>query len=144
MLSEGVSPDRVVTEILRSDGFLEYAEKILRAEVARQARAITRDKERDVATRLSTARTKKDRATARRELITSTFPLCDGRAVNWLDATAEDHELRAEWLQTHADSTLRTRQLHVDAAAEIRKTKGATCLADLDPELVEKFSEIAA
>jgi hypothetical protein len=59
------------------------------------------------------------------------FVLPGGVWVRWLDATAEQHRERAEWLTVQAAGLLETAKRHEDAAARIEKA-GVTCLAELD------------
>ena len=70
-------------------------------------------------------------ADARQRLMAESFPLPDGRMVEWKLATVEDHRLRSSWLKSHAQSALNTASRH-DAAADLIESAGATCLADAE------------
>ena len=53
-----------------------------------------------------------------RPLLGSTFTV-DGVQVSWADATVEQHEARALWLEAHAAGTLETARIHRQAIADI-------------------------
>lgn len=70
-------------------------------------------------------------ADARQKLMVESFPLPDGRMVEWKLATVEDHRLRSNWLKCHAQSALNTASRHDAAVAQI-EAAGASCLAELE------------
>ena len=51
-------------------------------------------------------------------LLESTFTV-DGARVSWANATVEQHEARALWLEAHAAGTLETARIHRQAIADI-------------------------
>ena len=53
-----------------------------------------------------------------RPLLGSTFTV-DGVDVLWADATVEQHDHRASWLESHAAGTLETARIHRQAIADI-------------------------
>ena len=62
----------------------------------------------------------------------NTIYLPDGRKIEWLDMTAEDHRSRGQWFEKRGKSMLATAKKHYAAADEIEK-RGVTCLRDLLP-----------
>lgn len=146
LLDEGYTANDVITAVLSSPDFQEFAERLVSQLVADMQRAITRDREKRVDDLLAAAPPPptgsgkqaravwQTRAEARRLLVNDTFPLTNGEAPRWLYATAEQHDMRADWLETQATSVLATAARHRQAAAEIRAA-GVSCLADLDAEL---------
>lgn len=130
-LAAGDDRDQIIDAVIAMPEFAEFAHRLVAATVANQARAMVRDHEHQVDAALAVARTAQDRAAARRQLIGDTFLLPDGTAVRWLEATAEQHDARAEWLESHAAAVMATADRHRVAAAEIRAA-GVSCLADLD------------
>ena len=52
------------------------------------------------------------------ELLASTFAMGDGEVVSFADATIEQHEARASWLESHAAGTLETAAIHRQAIAD--------------------------
>jgi hypothetical protein len=102
--------------------------QLVRYEVSRIQRAEVRRTEIRVRTDIAAGA---DPTTARRLLMEQSFILPDGRWVEWLKATADDHLARAGWLLTQENSIRDTRLAHEEAAQTIIAA-GVTCLADLD------------
>jgi len=67
---------------------------------------------------------------ARKKLAEQGFVLPDGTYVEWLSATVEHHNLRAQYLRRKSDGLIRTAQRHEQAAADI-EAAGVTCLAEI-------------
>ena len=53
-----------------------------------------------------------------RPLLESTFTV-DGAQVSWANATVEQHDHRASWLESHAAGTFETARIHRQAIADI-------------------------
>lgn len=71
---------------------------------------------------------------ARAALMERSFSLPDGRFVEWLSATADDHRMRARWQRANATGARLDAELH-EAAAAVIVEHGVTCLADLPEDL---------
>ena len=65
------------------------------------------------------------------ELLKSTFTV-GGVDVSWANATLEQHEQRAEWLEAHAAGTLETARIHRQAIADIVAAKRNTLAGVID------------
>ena len=65
------------------------------------------------------------------ELLASTFTV-GGVDVSWANATVEQHEARALWLEAHAAGTLETALIHREAIAEILKANKNTLAGVVD------------
>ena len=61
------------------------------------------------------------------KLLAGTFALGDGTVVSFADATIEQHETRASWLESQAAGTLETASIHRRAIAD--------CIAANQPTL---------
>ena len=74
-----------------------------------------------------------DPLAALRELASESFwcPLADD-TVRWIDATAEQHESRADWTCKHQIKPLQLDVERHELAAELIREAGVRCLADLD------------
>lgn len=126
---QGTDPEEAADKVLASlstKQVREIARPLLVWEATRAQRIHTRSIERKVAA----APDKQTRSDARRELIDRGFWLPDGRYVDWLKASADEHLERAEWLRGRAGAFVQTAVSHEEAAAEIREA-GVSCLADL-------------
>jgi hypothetical protein len=65
------------------------------------------------------------------DLSEEVFSLLDGTRVRWGQATAEQHEARAAMQRAYANRSLEDAKRH-DWAAETIRTRGVTCLDDLE------------
>ena len=65
------------------------------------------------------------------KLLASTFAV-GGVDVSWADATVEQHEQRALWLEAHAAGTLETATIHRQAIVEILAAKRDTLEGVID------------
>ena len=65
------------------------------------------------------------------ELLKSTFAV-GGVDVSWADATVEQHEQRALWLEAHAAGTLETAFIHRQAIVDILAAKQGTLAGVVD------------
>lgn len=70
------------------------------------------------------------RPAAIKQLMERGFLLTDGDYVTWGEATAEQHDRRAEWLHGQAAALVETARRHERAALLIRNA-GVVCLNDL-------------
>ena len=66
------------------------------------------------------------------ELLAGTFAVGDGIEVSFADATIEQHEERALWLEAHAAGTLETALIHRRAIADIRAANQLTLAGVVD------------
>ena len=122
---------RMVLSATRRTERDEYLLDLLADRAANALRNQTRVKERRVAAEIAAGA---DPVAALRELTGSGFHLPDTTYVLHLEATAEQHRLRAGWCTERANGLMATAKFHEDCAAVIEEA-GVTCLADLDPTL---------
>lgn len=112
----------------------EDAAPIIEAEVNRIRRSVTRTIESRVFGQGSTRRTFGeiiDDLALRKELLSESFVLPDGRFVRWGAATIEDHQARIGMLLHHIAGVELTVERHRAATNEIL-TQGVTCLDEID------------
>jgi hypothetical protein len=72
-----------------------------------------------------------DVVTMRSELVGASFALGDGRLVEWLKATVDEHLARIAYLQKFVAGIDTTIAAHQEAIARIQKF-GGTCLGDIE------------
>lgn len=68
------------------------------------------------------------------ELLDSGFALPDGTSTTWGDATAEQHQARADAMMRHATGEMASASRHLKAIDEL-KSNGAKCLRELVAEV---------
>jgi hypothetical protein len=124
-LDAGKTPDEAAKAVLASR---EHRQLLLPLLVWR-AHKVTRQETRAVERRVRKAGVASP--DARRELIERGFILPDGRFVEWLYATADEHLARAGWQRDNARAIVADAELHEEAAKRITEA-GVTCLADLE------------
>lgn len=135
LVDEGNDPSTAVSAALKGatrGDVNEALRPLLLDEAKAQYRARVRDLERKAYPQASESQPAEDvQADARLRLMAESFPLPDGRMVEWSLATAVDHRLRSQWLKGHAQSALNTAARHEAAAAQI-ESAGVACLAQLE------------
>lgn len=133
----GMEPDDVVVECARR--YVEAQVKLRERAAARsredvakfdeaknRAKARLREKAKRITTELASSLHREWSAA----LLAGEFALPDGSRVSWADATAEQHELRADQLEALAAGDMATASIHRQAIEDIRSA-GVDRLADL-------------
>jgi hypothetical protein len=114
-------------ERVKGKALAEFHEQLLIAHATQVLRARTRTVELAVDAEI---RAGVSPVVARKMLRSEGFVHPTDGWVPWLEATAEQHEERAEYLEAKAAGVMVTAQRHRQAADDIRNA-GATCLADI-------------
>lgn len=130
-VDNGCTPEEAADLVIRTltvDDLAMFVRPLLVHQAHREQRNFDRHVEQDVDLRLDLGA---DPIRVRRLLSTTTFALPSGEFVPWLDATADQHRLRASWQRGRAASCVDDAERHESAAVAI-ETAGVSCLRDLD------------
>lgn len=131
LINEGMTPEQAADDVLRRArkvDLVAYVRPLVIHEARRLERRNTLAVEREVDARIADG---EDPLSVRRKLAQETFILPSGERVGWLDATAEQHLLRAGWQRNQAGTLIADADRH-EAAAEAIRSAGVTCLRDLE------------
>ena len=104
---------------------------VVAASVRLQRRGGTRSSERKAFGPAQDLESCEDRVLARKHLMSTAFPVEQGRFVSWADATVAEHEARIEFLTKLAGGIHATIDRHREAIRLITDG-GVSCLADLE------------
>lgn len=131
LVDEGKTPEQAADAALsgaRKADLVSFVRPLVVMKARQFQRSMIRDIEEEVDARIADG---EDPLSVRRKLSQSSFALPDGSYVDWLDATADQHLLRAGWQRNQAMALVADAERHEAAAAAIRAA-GVSCLRDLE------------